>query len=175
MTFDHQIAPLLLRITYAERDEEALAERVGDARARSVGVGKSVEFLSSQFPDVEVQDRPGGHWLLQPISTVWRERWRSRYRKITEAECPALTAATEAAMARAGSIEVQRSSLVQRAEAARRSRTADVPVLRPPVGWRRLFSRLAGRSEGAIARATRHRSRRRVETGHRADRKLPSH
>jgi hypothetical protein len=147
MTFDRQIAPLLLRIADAERNEEVLGGRVASARARSVDVVNSVELLAGQFPDVEVQERPDGPWLLQPISKVWRERWRSRYGTICETECPALAAATESATARVGSIEVQRSSLAPRTEAARRSRPPSPPVVEPPSGWRRLLGRLAGQRQ----------------------------
>jgi hypothetical protein len=147
MTFGRQIAPLLLRIADAERNEEVLGGRVACARARSVDVVDSVELLASQFPDVEVQERPDGPWLLQPISKVWRERWRSRYGTICETECPALAAATEFATVRAGSIEVERLSLAPRTEAARRSRPSGAPVVEPPSGWRRLLGRLAGQRQ----------------------------
>jgi hypothetical protein len=144
-TFDRQIAPLLVRLTRAEQNEVLLAERAKSAGARSIDVGKSIELLAGQFPDVEVRDPLDGQWLLEPTSPLLRERWSARRRIIVETECPALANAAESSIVAAGSIEVQRSSLVQRTEAARRGQSAHSSVARATTGWRRLFRRLMQR------------------------------
>jgi hypothetical protein len=160
MTFDRRIAPLLIRLTGIERNETLLAERAENAAARKDDVGASAKRLAGQFPKLDMRNprpRLAGDPLrheqrpLRPVPPLLRRQWKARRRTIAE-ECLALAKATERATVDATVIEMQRSSLGRRADAARRGRSTQASAA-GAAGWLRplrgFFRRLKHQSPAA--------------------------
>ncbi len=130
--FERQIAQFLARIAAVERNEEALAERVRNARGRSEAVTESTDRLQGAFPDVLIADPADGLWTLWPIDPVLRGQWEARRAVVVEREVPAFSRAAQAAKADAADADSRRDRLGSRLETARR---ADVRAVRtePPI------------------------------------------